>query len=217
MRFAPIVAAAVLLACRETPSDTAGGAPPMQPVQLAQRLASLDAEDENGLASLTDEIVQEDRRDARAAVRLWVGGDPAMSRKALVLLSGLHDLAAVPLLESQGPLTPEKEAWLLATVADAQIQLRSDVVRRIDLALADRRPVPLPEEYQQGGMEETPPPRRVCDEAYALMRRMTRPDENEEQYQAKLRAFLELVDKQKDAEIKREKSGRAWRRLTEEE
>ena len=189
----------------------------MQPVQLTDRLRRLDPDDENGLSALVDEITQEDRRDARSAVQIWASDDPAMSRKALVLLSGVHDLAVVPLLESRGPHSPEKEAWLLTTIAEAQIELRGEVVRRIDLSLADRRPVPLPDAYQGSTMEETPPPRRVCDEAYALMRRLTRPGENEEQYQAKVRAFLQLGDRQKDAEIKQEKNGSVWKRLTEEE
>lgn len=74
----------------------------------------------------------------------------------------------MPLLEPN-PALPEQRTTLIEQAVEAEVALRRKVIARIDALLDDRTPIPVP---VSGPAEQRPPPRRVCDEAYLLMRQM---------------------------------------------
>ncbi|HQJ45742.1 MAG TPA: hypothetical protein PK195_03815, partial [Ignavibacteriaceae bacterium] len=63
--------------------------------------------------------------------------------------------------------------------------------------------------------EEQPVPRRVCDEGYLMLRRLTAFKETEEELMINEKLFLNMTDDQKDKEIERIKSSKEWISLIE--
>jgi hypothetical protein len=77
--------------------------------------------------------------------------------------------------------------------------------------MEDRRQAPP--QQADAAMEEQPPPIRVCDEAYLQLRRLLNIEEGDPQYFLNARAFLNLGNAEKDAEIHRARKSRGWSRL----
>lgn len=167
--------------------------PPVKPTamnqdQLKARLESLDLNQENKLEALANEVASDSIRQARRVVQIWLGADAAMSQKAMYILGSLGELAVVPLLETPTAPSPEQEAWLLRTVVQKHVELRRQLAERMRKLLDDQRLVP--QSAGSGFQEETPPQRRVCDEAFILLRRFVKPEESIESYHAYVRDYL---------------------------
>lgn len=78
----------------------------------------------------------------------------------------------------------------------------------LDRQLTNKQPVPLP---SMPGAEERNPPRRVCDEAYMLMSRLTAIDPQSEAFVLRMRQFIRMAEPGRDAEIQRARKSIAWR------
>ena len=66
-----------------------------------------------------------------------------------------------------------------------------------------------------GIVEEKPIPRRVCDEAYLMLRKLLSYKEDEESLMTNERLFLRMTNEEKDKEIERLKSSKEWISLSE--
>lgn len=160
------------------------------------------------LASQLGEALRERQRSpVRAAVRLWTGPDPALSDRAMAFLLTLEDLAIAPLLEARPP-TANDRVWALTMAVDAESALRRRLIAAIDVALDDKTPVVVAVHHP---VEEVPPPRRVCDEAFLLMRSVVQLGEDLIDSQAEGGMFLALTDAEKDAVIARARASSVWR------
>lgn len=81
---------------------------------------------------------------------------------------------------------------------------------------SDVRPVPLPPD--EGLKEEvTPPPRRLCDEAWLALRHLLLLEETEDEYWLNAEAFLNLPAEERDAEIGALRRGEGWPKPAEGE
>jgi hypothetical protein len=184
--------------------------------EFLERLSKLDAEDSGGLTALAQDLIREGREIPSFTVQLYRQVDSDPSKKAMVLLGEIQEFGIVPLLDlaaeppSSG-LTPERALWVLRTVGANLLELQRHVVRSIDKALDDRRQTPTSK--AEPALEEQPPPVRVCDEAYLQMRRVLNVEEGDDQYFLQARAFLNLGNVQKDAEILKARKMRVWSRI----
>jgi hypothetical protein len=191
-----------------------GGHKQMERNYLIEALNRVDSTKRAEMDSLIELLANESRETARAAVALWVESDAIRASKAASLLIGFGDLAIIPLLEAPNPPNSSQRVWLLRAVVEAELDLRGLIVARLDRMLDDKSPVPLPED--QGPIEEEPPPRRVCDESYVLMRKLVNFTESPEKYYMNVEAFLNLTNDEKDAEILKTRESHIWTQLIED-
>jgi hypothetical protein len=63
------------------------------------------------------------------------------------------------------------------------------------------------------GAEESEASRRVCDEAYIQMNRLTAVDPQSEAFLLRMRQFRRMTAPARDAEIQRARQSGAWRSL----
>ncbi|MCI0329964.1 MAG: hypothetical protein L0196_03300 [candidate division Zixibacteria bacterium] len=189
----------------------------MKQEQLVEKLSKLEENQPAEIDSLAQQVVSEAREPVRAAVQHWQGYDPKMSAKAALLLSGLEELVVVPLLEAPNPSDLRQLNWSLHTVVEAELELRKQTLEKFEKLLEDTRQIPIPPSLSPIKEEEEPPPRRVCDEAYLLLRLLLNYPESEEAYYMNARAFLDLEDREKNAEIAKWKKSRTWTLFAENE
>jgi len=156
-------------------------------------------------------VVRESRAPARIAVANLSASDPKVAAAAVALTVYLKDIAIVPLLEAPEPAAADDRVSRIETVVDAQVELREKITARLTKMLDDKAPVPINTDRRA---EVAPPPRRVCDDAYVLLRRLLNPAEGEEEQLFTAKAFLLLPDARKDAEILKARSG-IWTRRAE--
>lgn len=183
----------------------------MTHAEFLERLSKLNAEDSTGLTELARDLIQEEREVPGVAVQMFKQGNPDTSKKAMITLGEIEEFGIVPLLDLTADLPTVRALWSLRTVGASLVHLERRVVRSIDKALEDRRQAsPL---QANAAMEEQPPPIRVCDEAYLQLRRLLNVEEGDTQYFLNARAFLNLGNTEKDAEIHRARKSRGWSRL----
>ena len=115
----------------------------------------------------------------------------------------------MPFLEAPSPASPEQRVFVVARVVEAELALRRKVIARIDKLLDDRAPVIHP---TIGPMEQKIPPRRVCDEAYLLMRQMVHFGEPPVEAGVQAKLFINAPNDFKDAQIKRARASNVWNR-----
>ena len=181
---------------------------------LERRLRSIDLDDENALDAVTAAARDRGRESASAATELWHSFDFRVSGRAGAVLQRLGDLAVSPLMAPPDQVADSRQVWALRTADAAERGLRRRVAGRITAALSDRRAVPPGAEV--GGMDETPPPRRVCDEAYLLLRKLEHLGETAEDYYMNERAFLRSEETERDHEIQNAAQSRSFRNFFEE-
>jgi hypothetical protein len=169
---------------------------------------SLGRSSEGQVSGVAETIANDAREPVRAAVQLWMSPDPVMSGKAMGLLLDVGDLAIAPLIEAQ-PATPEDKVWAVRMAVDAELALRKKLIAKVDAMLADKTQVPM---ARPPHAEQVPPRRRVCDEAYLLMRSLVHLGEEQIEAQAQESLFLQLTDAQKDTLIQRARASGIWNR-----
>jgi len=183
----------------------------MTRAEFLERLSNLNAEDTTGLTELALDLIREEREIPEAAVKMFKQGNPDTSKKAMVTLGEIEEFGIIPLLDLTADLPPVRALWALRTEGASLVHLQRQVVRSFDKAMEDRRQAPP--QQADAAMEEQPPPIRVCDEAYLQLRRLLNIEEGDPQYFLNARAFLNLGNAEKDAEIHRARKSRGWSRL----
>jgi hypothetical protein len=166
-----------------------------------------DAGDDNSrIEALANSLRASSSATPKAAIELLLGPDEMAASRARLLLVFLGDLAILPLLDAK-PSLPQQRAALIEQAVDAEVALRRKVIARIDALLDDRTPIPVP---RSGPAEQKPPPRRVCDEAYLLMRQMVHFGEPAVDADVQAKIFLNAPDDMKDPIIKKARASGVW-------
>lgn len=147
------------------------------------------------------------------AVRLATAG-PATAPRARVLASRLEELAAGALLDAPAAPDPATEVWMVGTATAAAVHLRGRIAERLRRLLADRRVLSSPPPDPR--VEEPVRPRRVCDEAYAMLRELMNVGEGRAALVMDRWAFERLPESDRDAEIARVQGGGAFTRLLDD-
>ena len=108
---------------------------------------------------------------------------------------------------------PDSAVWEMKLAVDIHLANRSRIVKIIDEMLEDTTVVEPGVSLVH--VEEPPVPKRVCDEAYLIMRTLFAL-EDEETKLANTDVFLDMSDEERDAEIKRSRKTGKWTSLVEE-
>ena len=163
--------------------------------------------------SLSNAISEESRKDVNELVRILHSGKEAESKKASMVLMSIGDLAVTPMLDSLDVKSADNYAWEMDIILSQYLLNRNKITIVLNSMLLDKRQLKDP--VLEGPLEEKPDPRRVCDEAYLMLRRLTSFKENEEDLMMNEKKFLDMTDDLKDKEIDRIKSSKEWISLLE--
>lgn len=183
-----------------------------QSLEDSLRIARLDCD----IEALAEPIRAGAWFDPREAAKLSMRLEEQVAAEgARQVLARLEELAIDPLLEGAKPELPEQDLWVAQTLVESQILVRRRIAE-LSRLLGDGRPVPFPSD--RGLKEETvPPPRRVCDEAYLVLRRLVNWSEDEDDYLLNSDAFLHLTDQQRNEEIVNARQRNVWSTWVEAE
>jgi hypothetical protein len=204
-----LILASILTGCLSSP-DSKGGAR-MPNKDITKLIREHNPEDEEGLENLATVITQESMKAPREVVTLLHTDNKVDFRKAAVVLLGLGDLALTPLMESLNPKSPEGYVWDMESIINIQIENRMKIAKVLDKMLLDKRSIKLPELPHE---EEAFIPRRVCDEAYLMLRRLLSFEDDEDEMFLNADTFLNMTENERDVEITRFKKSKRWTPLS---
>jgi hypothetical protein len=170
--------------------------------------------DETKLVGLGRAVQADARSVPNAVVTVFLGADERVSGRAQLLLAHLDDLAIVPLVEAPNPSSADQRAWMMIRSVKAELALRQRIIARLDKMLDDRAPLENP---SFGPTEKAPPRRRVCDEAYALMRQIVHFGESKGKAEVEIDVFMNSPDKFKDAQIEKARKSATWNQAITED
>ena len=165
--------------------------------------------DETKLRTLASSFTASARAPGWAAIELSARADEDASSNAKVLLLAMEETAIVPLVEAPNPADPAERMFLVRQSVEAELAMRRKVLTRLDKLLDDRSTVRVSSDAR---MEQRPPQRRVCDEAYLLMRKMVHLGEDPVDALVQTNMFLNAPDGFKDARIKAARASSIWNR-----
>ena len=185
----------------------------MESKTLESQIKEIKITDNKKLDSLSNAISEESRKDVNELVRILHSGKEAESKKASMVLMSIGDLAVTPMLDSLDVKNADNYAWEMDIILSQYLLNRNKITIVLNSMLLDKRQLKDP--VLEGPLEEKPDPRRVCDEAYLMLRRLTSFNENEEDLMMNEKKFLDMTDDLKDKEIDRIKSSKEWISLIE--
>lgn len=185
----------------------------MDEKNIASQIRDIKIMETNKLDTLTKNIILTSRKDASELVKILHSGKEEESKKAAMILMSIGDLSITPMLESIDTNNAENYTWEMDIILSQHLQTRNKISVILNSMFLDKRLLKGPE--LKGVVEEKPIPRRICDEAYLMLRRLTALKENEEELMINERMFLNMSENEKDKEIDRIKSSREWLALSE--
>lgn len=185
----------------------------MENKNISSLLKEIKLTDNKKMDSLSKDISEESRKDAVELVKILHSDKEEESQKAAMVLMSIGDLAFNPLLESLDTKNEDNFVWETDVLVSVILNNRNKMTSVLNSMLLDKRKLNDPE--PQALMEEQPVPRRVCDEGYLMLRRLTAFKETEEELMINEKIFLNMTDDQKDKEIERIKSSKEWISLIE--
>lgn len=185
----------------------------MENLNLAMQLKKVDVDDYKKLDSISEEIILRSRKDGRELVNILHSSDAIERKKAANLILGLGDLVIIPMLDSLDNENPDNYAWEMDAIVTSHLEDRNKIVSKINSMLLDKRLMKTPK--LMGVSEEQPTPRRVCDEAYLMLRKILAFKDDEEELMTNERFFLGMSNEEKDEEINRLKYSNDWISLSE--
>lgn len=186
----------------------------MEEKNIASQLREIKILETNKLDSISKEIILNSRKDANELVNILHSGKEEESKKASMVLMSIGDLAITPMLEYIDTKDPDNYTWEVDLILSLYLGNRNKISIILNSMFLDKRQLKGPD--LKGVVEEKPIPRRVCDEAYLMFRRLTAFKENEEELMMNESMFLDMTDDQRDKEIERLKSSKEWISLLEQ-
>lgn len=192
-------------------SDKGGESQVYKGIEASIRELNLD--DALALDSLVETINERSYKDPCKVVDLLHCDSEEDAEKAAAVVLAMGNLALTPLLEKLDKNTPENLVWEMQTAVSVQLDNRSRIVKLLDEMLLDKTPLEPPVFPMDA--EELPQPRRVCDEAYLMMRQLFTL-EDEETELMNIEAFLDMTDEERDTEIERAEKTQKWISLVEQ-
>lgn len=185
----------------------------MDEKSLAARISEIKIMDNTKLDSLSEEIKTRARQDIYELIRILHSNNKENSQKASMLLMSTGDLSITPMISSIDTDDADNYSWEMDIILSAQLQNRNKICRILNSMLLDKRKLKDPE--LEGAVEEKPASKRVCDEAYLMLRRLTAYNENEEDLMSNEKIYLDMTNGERDKEIDRLKSSDEWISLSE--
>lgn len=185
----------------------------MEDAKLSSKLSKINLMETNKLDSLAKEIVLDSQKDVNELVKILHSGNDDEAKKASLVMMSIGDLAITPMLDSLDTQNADNYAWEMDIISTQYLKNRNKITLVLNSMLLDKRQLKNPELI--GTVEEKPIPKRVCDEAYLMLRKLTSFKETEEDLMINERRFLDMTDEERDKEISRIKSSKEWISLLE--
>ena len=183
---------------------------------LRGEIESMNPDDNRKLDSLVGEIRKRamDQPGQLVSMVKEQNLDDQMLANARLVLLQLGDVAMPSLLDSLDSNDPDALVWNVQTVVGFHRENQARIVKRLQTLIGDKRKL-TPKE-RGPFTEEKIPERRVCDEAYLLMRRLLAM-EDEESNMVNARIFLYgMTEPERDREIVRLLKSKSWTSLSEQ-
>lgn len=175
-------------------------------------LRQLDYTKPQQVKELGDRIREQGYRRVHQLLEWHHSADKEMSRRADAVLIELGPLPFGVLSDATSD-QPAQLVWEMQLMTDVHLQQRQWLSQKLDDMLGDT--TALPQEDLSSAFEESaPPPRRVCDEAYLMLRHVLA-GEGDERFMINSDGFLNLTAEERDEEIKRVRETREWKLLVE--
>jgi hypothetical protein len=165
------------------------------------------------LKDISQRVMEEGWRNTQEIVKIHHAGNQDDSNRAVMVLMSIRDLATTPLLQSLRDDDPDELTQDMNIIVWSQLDNRVKIIKTLNKMLSDKRPL-RPKDFP-ANVEVTPPSRRVCDEAYIMMRHYVAYEENEDELTANINVFLDMPDDRRDVEILRVKKSKKWISLVE--
>lgn|GEM_PF-6550651 len=173
--------------------------------QWASRVRALGSEPEDEqLGALAGDMVHQATSPGRVAAALYAESEQLGRR----LLSGLDFVGLLGTLYGSPPPSPTARAWVLRHMVESELHLRGQLAARLREALFDRELVEEPPVLVPA--ERKSPRRRVCDEAYLLLRSLFHPEEDAVGFVVDRDGFLAMPEAEKDRLIEQALIRGAW-------
>jgi hypothetical protein len=185
----------------------------MEEKNLASRLNEIKIMENQKLDSLSEEIKIRSRKDANDLVKILHSGKDEEVKKASMVLMSIGDLSITPLIDSLNSDNADNYVFETDIALSLHLQNRNKITGIINSMLLDKRLLKGPE--LKGVVEEKSVPKRVCDEAYLMLRKLLAHKEDEELLMTNERMFLNMSNGERDKEIDRLKSSGEWISLSE--
>lgn len=201
------------LLCFKCHQSYENGEKKMDEKNISSRLRDIKIMENNKLDSLSTEIKTRSRKDTYELIQILHSEKDEDIKKASMVLMAIGDLAITPLLESLDSNNADNYVWETDLALSLHLQNRNKISKNINSMLLDKRLLKDPE--LNGIVEEKPISRRVCDEAYLMLRKLLSYKEDEESLMTNERLFLRMTNEEKDKEIDRLKSSKEWISLSE--
>ena len=183
---------------------------------LIPAIKTLDVNDTKRVDSLVASVRNSSLEQPRQIIALAKTKDldeETLERTRLVLLQ-LGDVAFAPILDMLTTESPDALVWDLQAAMGFHRANQARLLRRLETLIGDKRQL-TPRE-QGPFTEEKIPNRRVCDEAYLMMRQLLAM-EDEESAMVNARIFIySMTDAERDREIMRLVKSKTWVALTEQ-
>jgi hypothetical protein len=176
--------------------------------EILDRLAPGYAQSEPLLRRIDDDA----RSGAAALAAIWAGNEAGLEPDAVAILTRMGESAIQPLAELSARLPDAKALDALRLAVEAQIRLEAALRDRLDRALQDKRLFQPP----PSKADEPPPPRRVCDQAYLLLRALRYLKESTATALVTEREFLNFPEELKEQQIARARMKQPWTDLLDE-
>lgn len=181
---------------------------------IAASVKELNPENEQQLEDLARIVRERSYRDVRKLVEIMHGEDKDAANKAAALLQELNDIPAGPMLETLDTEDPEMMVWELQQVVTRHAHIRSRIVATLEEMLKDKTVLTPP--FLPGEVEEMPVERRVCDEAYLMLRSLMALEDADTRL-VNSDIFLDMSDEKRDEEIERVRKSGEWVALRQSE
>ncbi|HVP07789.1 MAG TPA: hypothetical protein VMS71_08105 [Candidatus Acidoferrum sp.] len=173
------------------------------------------AVDDPSLDSLAKSILERSYREPGDVVGLMHTDSQDTKQKASAVALKLGNLVLPMLLDSLPVGKPNDLIWELQQALTLQNASRAKITKILLDLLKDQRE--LEPDNPFASAEDRAPVRRVCDEAYLLLRRLQVVNETDNQLYLNENAFMKMSMPERDAEIKRWQGERTWIPLYEQE
>jgi hypothetical protein len=187
------------------------GEPQMIEKSLSQRLAETKVDDVQKIDSLAAEIRDKSSAQPAEVVRLAHSDSVDLQATASAVLQNLGPMAIPALLQALRESSPEDCVWDFQTAARLHLESRTQLVAALEKRLTDKRPIQIGDPFAV--RDEEPAPRRVCDEAFSVLRRLLASKESAPEITEQDRLFLELSESARDQEIARFLESKDWLNL----
>lgn len=165
---------------------------------LKEQLMALPKGDDRAVDALARNFGRSVDQKTEELVEILKGEDAALADRAAAVLMALDARALPALGKATRPDPLAAGLWELELLSDLVLASRGSVVALLDGRLEDKRDVPMA--GKSPGMEEGPLPRRACDAAYLMLRRLLSAENADAQF-LNSRLFLKLSIEKRDSEI----------------